>query len=98
MRRILDLPLLVILMGIGALAMYVPALHAYLHRSYDVARAFFYPATLFSVLVVLIGIATQANRPGNTSRSHLLALVATYSLLPILLAVPWFLLTDDDGE
>lgn len=88
MRRILDLPLLVILMAIGALAMYLPAAHAMTQRDYGLARAFFYPATLFVVLALLLGIATRANRPGHRARSHLLALVGTFSVLPLMLAVP----------
>lgn len=88
MRRILDLPLMVILMAIGAAMMYLPAAHALAVRDYDVARAFFYPATLFGVLAVLLGIATVANRPRHWARSHLLALLGAFSVLPLMLAVP----------
>lgn len=88
MRRVLDLPLIVILMGMGAVAMYVPASHALTMRHHEVARAFFYSGTLFIALTLFIGLATMANRSGNTSRSHLLALLAAYTLLPVMLAVP----------
>ncbi|WP_343079000.1 TrkH family potassium uptake protein [Ostreiculturibacter nitratireducens] len=88
MRRFLDLPLLVILMGIGAVSMYVPAAHAVASRDWAVARAFFYSGSLFLVLTGLIGLATIANPATKTSRSHLLALVGTYTVLPIMLAVP----------
>lgn len=88
MGRLAELPLLVILMGIGAAAMYVPALHALVLRQHEVARAFFYPGTLFLVLTALIGLATISNRVRNSSRSHLLALLAAFSVLPAMLAVP----------
>lgn len=88
MRRLLDLPLMVILMAIGAAMMFVPAAHALAVHDYDVARAFFYPAALFSVLAGLLGIATIANRPRHLARSHLLALIGTFSVLPLMLAVP----------
>lgn len=88
MRRLLELPLMVILMGIGALAMYVPAVHAFGDRNYDVSRAFFYSGTLFFLLTVLIGVATAANRPGRAARDQLLTLLAAFTVLPLMLAVP----------
>lgn len=88
MRRLFDLPLLVILLGIGAVAMFLPAAHAVALRDWPVARAFGQSATLFLVLAAILGLATAANRSANTARSHLLALVGTYTLLPLMLAVP----------
>ncbi len=89
MARLFDLPLIVILMGIGALAMLVPAAHAMTLGDWPVARAFFYSGLLFLVFTALIGLSTIANRPQNTSRSHLLALLGTYTILPLMLAIPF---------
>lgn len=89
MRRILDLPFLVILLGIAALAMYLPAAHALAMRDHEIGRAFFYWGTLFVVIAALIGVATANYRPRNAGHSHLLALVAAYVLLPPVLAVPF---------
>lgn len=89
MRRILDLPLLVILMGIGAAAMYLPAAHAVVQRQHDVARPFFYSGTALLILTAMIGIATANYRPRNVARSHLAALLGAYLVLPLLLAVPF---------
>lgn len=89
MRRLPDLPFMVILMGIGALAMYVPALHALTIRSHVVARAFFYSGTLFFMLTALLGIATAANRAGHPARNQLLTLLGTFTVLPLMLAVPF---------
>jgi trk system potassium uptake protein TrkH len=89
MRRILDLPLLVILMGIGALAMFLPAAHALVQRDLYVARAFFYGAILLLMLTAMIGIATASYHPRNAARSHLTALVAAYLVMPVLLAIPF---------
>lgn len=88
MQRILDLPFLVILMGIGALAMYVPAAHALILRDHPEARVFFYMGTLFLVITAMVAVATSNYRPRDAGHSHLLALVAAYLLLPIMLAVP----------
>jgi trk system potassium uptake protein TrkH len=89
MQRILDLPFLVILMGIGALAMYVPAAHGLILRDHAEARAFFYSGTLFLVFAAMIGVATANYNPRNAGHSHLLALAAAYLLLPLMLAVPF---------
>lgn len=88
MRRLSELPFIVILMGIGSLAMYVPAMHAITQRSHLVARAFFYTGTVFLILTVLIALATAANRTRNPARSHLLTLLAAFTVLPLMLAVP----------
>ncbi len=89
MRRRLDLPLWVLLMGVGALAMYVPALHAFAVRDHDTSRAFFYSGTLFLMLTLLLGIATAANHGGHPARNQLLTLLGTFTVLPLMLAVPF---------
>lgn len=89
MRKILELPLLVLLMGVGALAMLVPAIHAWAVRDWNSARAFLFPSLLFLVLTVLVGISMAARRGANPARSHLLAMLGTYALLPLMLAVPF---------
>jgi trk system potassium uptake protein TrkH len=88
MRRILDLPLLVILMGISALAMFLPAAHALVLEQHRVAQPFFYSGTMLLILTAMIGIATANYRPRNAARSHLAALLGAYVVLPVMLAVP----------
>jgi trk system potassium uptake protein TrkH len=87
--RILSLPFIVILMAIGALSMLVPAMEAATEQDFYVARVFLYGAVLFLMLTTLIGIATSNYEPKNVSRSHLLALVAAFAGLPLMLAVPF---------
>lgn len=88
-RRLLDLPLLVILMAISALAMLVPAAHAYALSQHDVGRPFFYSALGLLVLSAMIGLATVERTPRDGRRSHLKALIGAYLVLPLLLAVPF---------
>ncbi|MGO4907898.1 potassium transporter TrkG [Pseudorhodobacter sp. W20_MBD10_FR17] len=88
-RRILELPLLVILSGIGSLAMLLPAAHAAVFSDFAVARPFFYGAVVFFILSVLVGIATANYRPRSVARSQLAALLGAYCWLPILFAVPF---------
>jgi len=89
MQRILDLPLLVILMGIGALAMFVPAAHALVLDQHAVARPFFYGGVMTLIMTAMIGIATANYLPRNPARSHLEALLGAYIVLPFMLAVPF---------
>ena len=89
LARILTLPLLVILMGVGAAAMYVPALHALAIRDYATGRAFLYSGTVFLILSGFLALATAPYVPSRLSRSRLIALVATFSALPLMFAVPF---------
>jgi len=89
LARLFDLPFLVILMGIGAAAMFLPAGHALVVSDHRVARAFFYSGLLFLVLASFIAVATSNRTVRRPGRSHLLALVATYTVLPLMLAVPF---------
>lgn len=89
LRRILDLPLLVILMGMAALAMYLPAAHAASLGQHVVARPFFYAGTILFMLVVMIAIATS-NRPVRADgQGHLWAFLGAYLVLPPMLALPF---------
>ncbi len=89
MRRLQDLPLLLILSGITALAMYVPAFHALILRQHAVARAFFYSGTVMLFLIAMVGLAI-AGRPGrNTARDLLGALAGAWVILPLIMALPF---------
>ena len=87
--RIRNLPLLVILMGTSAAAMYLPAAHALVLRNHAVARSFFYSGSILLVLSAMIAIATANNPARNAARSHLVALIGAYLVLPVMLAVPF---------
>ena len=88
MARILELPLIVILCLIAALAMLVPAVHAVSVGDYVTMRAFFYSAVILAILSAFVGIASQGLTVRRQARSHLITLLATYTLVPVLLAVP----------
>lgn len=88
LRRLSDLPFLVVLMGMGAGAMILPAAHAAVERQFLVGRAFLYSALVLLVLTVMIAIATANRRPRLSPRRHLTVLVATYAVLPLVLALP----------
>ncbi|MDJ0628275.1 MAG: potassium transporter TrkG [Rhodobacter sp.] len=90
LTRILSMPLILILMGAGALAMYVPGGVAAATRDWEGARAFSYSGTIFLAFAAMIGIATAGHTPKNQARSHLLALLGAFTVLPAMLAVPFY--------
>lgn len=87
-RLLLRLPLLVVLAFIGALSMFVPAIHASILDDHLTARVFFYFALLFLFLTAGFALATANHVPRHPARSHLLALVGVFLALPLMLAAP----------
>ena len=57
MRRLLDLPLLVILIGLAGLAMFVPAVHAFVLREHELARSFVYMALLVLIFAGMLVVS-----------------------------------------
>lgn len=88
MRILQQLPLIVVLMGLGALAMLLPALYAGALGANELARPFLYGSILFLVLTVMLGLATAHMTALHTERRHLIALLMAFTLLPVMLAVP----------
>lgn len=83
------IPLFVVLMGFGAVAMLIPAAYGLATRDYLTMRVFFYGSILFGILTLLIGLATAGHNPKNMARSQLLSLVGAFSVLPLMFAVPF---------
>lgn len=81
-------PFFVLLMGIGALAMLVPAAHALVIENFAVSRAFFYASLLFLLLTLFIALATGGYGHSTASRGYLVSLLAAFLVLPVMLAVP----------
>lgn len=88
-RRVVHVPLVILLVGISALAMMVPAGFASLTDADATARAFFYPGMLFLILAGLATIAAASLRPVTSPAARLVELVLAYMLLPVVLAVPF---------
>jgi trk system potassium uptake protein TrkH len=90
MAWIVRLPFFVILMGLGAASMIVPAAHAAVMEDFDTMRVFFYGFILFSILTLMIGLATAGYAPRSVARSQLVGLLAAFSALPIMFAIPFY--------
>jgi trk system potassium uptake protein TrkH len=89
MARLLELPFLVILLGVAALAMLLPAAHAFVLRDLHESRAFLYSAVLLLMLTVMVGLATANRRTQNATRSQLAGMVGAYLMLPVAFAIPF---------
>lgn len=90
MGWIVRLPFFVILMGLGAIAMIVPAGHAAVMEDFSTMRIFFYGFVLFSTITLMIGLATAGYAPRSVARSQLIGLLAAFSALPIMFAIPFY--------
>ncbi|MGB7317316.1 MAG: potassium transporter TrkG, partial [Planktotalea sp.] len=90
LARILDLPVFLIFVMLGCAAMYIPAAHALNGEAYHIARSFFYTGTLGLIVCALIGIAMSGRPTHNTALEHLLALLAFFVILPVILAIPFY--------
>jgi trk system potassium uptake protein TrkH len=89
MGRLSHLPLIVLFMGIGAVAMLLPAAHALAQGEERISRTFFYGAIGFTMVAAMIGISTSGHRIANPARSQLASLAGAYLVLPIMLAIPF---------
>ncbi|WGH78678.1 potassium transporter TrkG [Jannaschia ovalis] len=81
-------PLLVLLAGILSASMYIPAVHALLRDAHAEARAFFYWGTMLLAIIAAVSVAISRHRSTNVTRSHLVALLATFVALPAVAALP----------
>jgi len=87
-RLLLDLPLFVLLLAVAALAMLVPAGFAATVGEHQEMRAFFYSAVLLGTVSGFAAIATHGRPVRRQGRTHLITLLATYLVIPVVLAVP----------
>lgn len=90
MKWIVRLPFFVVLMGIGAIGMIVPAIHAAVLQDFETMRAFFYGFVLFLILTGIIGMTTSGYAPKNVARSQLVGLLSAFTILPVMFAVPLY--------
>lgn len=95
MKRVLNVPLFVILIAICAAAMMVPAAHGWALRDWDAARGFFQASLLGGVIACMLGLAMINTPSRNLLRTHLISLPVFFLVLPVYLAVPLREIVDD---
>ena len=74
MKRVLNVPLFVILIAICAAAMMVPAAHGWGLCDWDAARGFFQASLLGGVIACMLGLAMINTPSRNLLRTHLISL------------------------
>ncbi|MGI3210883.1 TrkH family potassium uptake protein [Roseovarius tibetensis] len=90
--RLLSFPLILILAGLAALMMFLPALDALMRDDTSVARAFFYSGLLGLATFLMIGLAMSGRGSARdmSDTQNLAALLMAYILLPLYLALPFY--------
>ena len=83
-------PLFVVLLAISGMAMIIPAVAGYLSRDLYEARVFLYTGILQMFFVAMIAIASRREGRGVSARAQLLTLVAAFTILPAVLAFPFY--------
>ncbi|MFC3630717.1 potassium transporter TrkG [Paracoccus angustae] len=97
MTVLLRLPLFVILAAMTGLAMMLPAAYASVGDQDDLARNFFYSGLLVMVGAGMVGLATAANPHPPRARDTLLAMLAVYGGMPLIMALPFAESMPDTG-
>ncbi|MDR9393496.1 MAG: potassium transporter TrkG [Roseovarius sp.] len=89
--RLLSFPLLLVLAGISAVLMFLPALDALIRDDHSMARAFAYSGLLGLFVVFVIGLAISGEqRKKSGDLANLLSLFLAYTLLPLFMAIPFY--------
>ncbi len=87
-RGVLRLPLLLLIWGIFALSMWIPAIHAVFVDDHHTSQSFFYAGIAGLMLVTFIGLSVANRVPRYGMPGQLMTLLATFVFLPLYLAIP----------
>jgi len=79
----------VLLLGLAAVAMLVPATHAAAVGAPRLAQAFLLPALLTLVVTVLLALATAGHRPRDAIRADLATMAGAFAALPVVFTLPF---------
>jgi trk/ktr system potassium uptake protein len=85
-----NFPLFLLVCGIAALSMSVPAVFALIRGNTGVAQPFFFAGSLGLIVIIMVALARASRKSRHGTLGQLLALLATFALLPVYLAVPVF--------
>lgn len=88
-RDLTQLPLFLLMFGIGSMSMFVPAIFALLADRHADSQAFVYAGLLGTVAFLLIGVAHAGRTPRQGALGPLLSLFCAFVFLPAGFAVPF---------
>ncbi|MTD98825.1 TrkH family potassium uptake protein [Paracoccus sp. YIM 132242] len=97
MAVLLRLPLFVILAAMTGAAMMLPAAYASVSDQDQLARNFLYSGLLVLVGAGMVGLATSANPHPPRPRDTLLAMLAVFAGMPLIMALPFAESVPDTG-
>lgn len=89
-ETLLNLPLFLLLVGGASLSMYLPAIYGLILTDHTESRTFFYVGTMGLVIASLVAIAMGGRVGRRGVLGQLLSLFATFSILPLFLALPLY--------
>ncbi len=90
-------PLFVLIMIIGALSMFIPALHAAKLGELRVMQVFLSYSLFILIISIILGLALMNRLPRISARSHLITIFLVYTVLPVFLAMPFAALVPSIG-
>ncbi|WP_380991623.1 TrkH family potassium uptake protein [Sedimentitalea sp. HM32M-2] len=82
------LPMSLLIWGIAAASMFVPASYALVRNNHPASQSFFYSGLLGLIIVTLIAMSLGGRRPRFGTLGQLLSLLFAYAILPVFLAIP----------
>ncbi|MEC7761009.1 MAG: potassium transporter TrkG [Pseudomonadota bacterium] len=88
-EELAKLPLLVVVIGLCAVAMLLPAAHAMVIEDTHVAGTFFLWSMLSLVFALMLAIAMSGQDRSDRPRRHLVGLLFIFTVLPLMLAIPF---------
>ncbi len=83
------LPLFLLIWGIVAMSMWLPAIYALVLDDHDTSRSFFYSSVLGLFLASTIALASSNRVPRRGTLGQLAVLLGCFTILPIFLAIPF---------
>ncbi len=88
LSALMRLPLSLLIWGIFAASMFVPASYAVVRNNHPASQSFFYAGLLGLICVVLIALARGGREQRFGALGQLLSLLFAFALLPVYLAIP----------
>jgi trk system potassium uptake protein TrkH len=87
---LLNQQLFVLIFGLAAFSMFLPAIHGAITRSHETARVFFYTGIFGLVIFAMIVISQTGRKPRHGAVGNLMSVFATFVFLPFFLALPLY--------
>ncbi len=87
--NLLQLPLFLLLFGVAAVSMFVPAAYAVVADRHETSQAFFYAGLLGTITFGLISVAHAGRAPRHGALGPLLSLFSAFVFLPLYFAIPF---------